>query len=281
MSTDNLPTVINFNDPKIVATLKQTVAQGLTDEEFSVFAHFCGGTKLNPFKKETWAIKAGGRLQIMTGINGYWAIANSHPQFDGAETGMIDKNGEWVKSVPGNDFIGAWCRVHRKDRKIPMEGEAMLSDYRKSSPIWQNSPRIMIKKVAQSIALRQAFPQELNGTYTEEEMPTEYAAPVKGGAPKITIDAVAEAPRKAEAVEMIRYDLSSMTLTPEQTERMKKHCSYDEEAGIWLCTKSLGPKLEKYKVGKSLSKQPKPETKEALPEWLEAANEAQKEQEES
>ena len=167
---------IDFAAPKMIETLKATVAQGLNDPEFAVFAEHCKATGLNPFKKEVWAIKAGGRLQIMTGINGYWQIANRHPQFDGAETGMITKAGEWVKSVPGNDFIGAWCRVHRKDRKVAMEGEALLSDYQKSTPIWTQTPRIMIKKVAESIALRKAFPQELNGLYTEEEMPPQFAA---------------------------------------------------------------------------------------------------------
>lgn len=168
--------IIKYDDPKVIETLKQTVAINATDAEFGMFAAFCKSTGLNPFKKEIWFIKAGGRVQLMTGINGYWQIANSHPQFDGAETGMIDKAGEWVKSVPGADFVGAWCKIYRKDRRIPMEGEAFLSDYRKSSPLWQNSPRIMIKKVAQSIALRQAFPQELNGLYTAEEMPQEFGA---------------------------------------------------------------------------------------------------------
>lgn len=167
--------IINFNDKKVIETLRQTVAMGLTDPEMFLFAEHCKGTGLNPFKKEVWAIKAGGRLQIMTGINGYWQIANRHPQFDGAETGMIDANGEFVKSVPDNSFVGAWCRVHRKDRKIPMEGEAFLVDYKKNTPIWSQTPRIMIKKVAESIALRKAFPQELNGTYTEEEMPASYS----------------------------------------------------------------------------------------------------------
>jgi hypothetical protein len=170
-------TVVNYSDPHIVKVLKHTVAQGATDAEFALFLEYCKSTKLNPFKKEIWFIKAGGRVQLMTGINGYWTIANAHPDFDGAEAGMINKDGEWVKSVGDNSFIGAWCRIYRKDRKFPMEGEAMMADYDTGNGLWKFKPRIMIKKVAESIALRKAFSQELNGLYTEEEMPEKYKAP--------------------------------------------------------------------------------------------------------
>ena len=34
---------------------------------------------------------------------------------------------------------------------------------------------MMLQKVAKSVALREAFPQELGGMYTEEEMPDDYA----------------------------------------------------------------------------------------------------------
>jgi len=246
MTNENLPTTIDLNDKKMIATLKSTVAQGLTDEEFAVFAQFVSSTKLNPFKKEVWAIKAGGRLQIMTGINGYWSIANSNPQFDGAETGMINKTGEWVKSVPGADFIGAWCKVYRKDRKIPMEAEAMLTDYRKTSPLWQNSPRIMIKKVAQSIALRQAFPQELNGSVTEEEMPREYTIIPDNTVKQETI----VAPQAVIAADPVRYAIPD--ITREQELYLEKRGAHKDADGVWIAPTDLGPKLAKYRemVGK-------------------------------
>lgn len=168
-------TVLDFNSNDVVKTLKETVAQGLTNSEFALFAEHCKSTKLNPFKKEVWAIKAGGRLQLMTGINGYFTIANSHPQYDGYEEGYIGKNGEELPDTyAGNDYQGAWCKVYRKDRRMPAKGVAFNAEYNKGHGNWKTMPRVMILKCAESIALRKAFPQELNGTYTAEEMPKEF-----------------------------------------------------------------------------------------------------------
>ena len=71
------------NNLEMLQALRNTVAPGLTEPEFLLFAEMCRATGLNPATKEIWAIKAGGRLQLMTGINGFLRIANSHPQFDG------------------------------------------------------------------------------------------------------------------------------------------------------------------------------------------------------
>lgn len=167
MSNENLPAKIDYNSAEVIKTLKATVARDLTNEEFALFAQHCKGTGLNPFKKEVWAIKAANRLQIMTGINGFLAIANSHPQFDGMEV-EVDNDEKPTKAI---------CRVYRKDRKYPAEGVALLKEYAKDTPIWRQMPRVMLTKVAKSIALREAFPQELNGMYTQEEMPSEYEEP--------------------------------------------------------------------------------------------------------
>jgi phage recombination protein Bet len=167
----HVPTLLNaaidFSDRTIVQTLKSTVAQNLTDSEFLLFAEHCKATRLNPFKKEVWAIKAGGRLQIMTGINGFLAIANAHPQYDGMEV-EVDDDTKPTKAT---------CKVYRKDRKFPAVGVALMREYGKDSPVWKQMPRVMLTKVAKSIAIREAFPQELNGLYTVEEMPSGYNVP--------------------------------------------------------------------------------------------------------
>ena len=270
---------VDFADRGTVAVLKQTVAVGATDSEFAMFAEFCKSTHLNPFKKEIWFIKVNGRVQMMTGINGYWSIANSHPLFDGAETGMISRQGEWVKTIGNDDFIGAWCRVYRKDRRVAMEGEALLKDYRKKSPLWDNSPRIMIKKVAQSIALRQAFSQELNGLYTEEEMPREYAAPLKS----MIVEPTPQAARRIE--HKIAYNFGDNALTEKQADFVLHNCDFDPVTGIHWAAKDFGAKLEKYRVNNSAravvvepTEEPSAESDDVL-SWQEEADAAIEESE--
>ena len=178
--------LINYADPAMVETLKATVAAGATDAEFVMFAELCKATGLNPFKKEVWFVKSKGyrnkqgedvpgKCQIMTGVNGYLAIANRHPQFDGMETEVVrdEKTGKPIKAI---------CKVYRKDRRVAHTADAYFSEYYQPTfsgkqGIWDKLPSVMIAKVAKSLALREAFSQELNGLYTEEEMPKEFAAP--------------------------------------------------------------------------------------------------------
>ena len=190
---------IDYNSKEVVDTLIATVAQGLNKQEFSLFAEHCKSTGLNPFKKEVWAIKANNRLQLMTGINGYFTIANRHPEFDGYEEGFVGKDGqELPDTYQGSDYIGAWCRVHRKDRKIPAKGVAFKNEYEKNYGNWKTMPKSMLLKCAESIALRKAFPQELNGTYTAEEMPVEYSQTVEVVQPKPILQSLKTADQIAE-----------------------------------------------------------------------------------
>jgi len=238
--------IVKYEDKGIIETLKATVAQGLNDSEFKLFTEFCKSTGLNPFKKEIWAIKAGGRLQLMTGINGFQAIANANEEYDGMESGLITPDGSYAtQAYPTNDFIGAWARVYRKDRKMPLEAVAMLGEYKKSTPIWQNMTRIMILKCAKSVALREAFPQQLNGLYTAEEMPSEYSeAPAARPISNIVVAEVSE--KKASyAYEIWQLDEKKQTAAQRYLE--ENNAQFDEETSRWVSTKQL-KRLEAYEV---------------------------------
>ena len=91
--TDNVPapnaTGLDYTDEKLLKVIKDSVAHEATPEEFQFFVEYCKSTRLNPFKREVWFVKTKGytnkkgyavpaKVQIMTGINGYLAIANSH-----------------------------------------------------------------------------------------------------------------------------------------------------------------------------------------------------------
>lgn len=159
-------TTTQSNPLELLNALRNSVAPGLTDAEFQLFGEIVRSTGLNPITKEVWAIKAGGRLQLMTGINGFLKIANSHPQYDGMEVDY-----EWDE----NRLVSATAKVYRKDRRFPSVATAYMAEYAKPTPIWKQMPSVMLAKCAKSLAIREAFIQELGGLYTAEEMPPQYA----------------------------------------------------------------------------------------------------------
>lgn len=206
MSDSALTSTINYNDEKALRLIQNTIAPTATPEEFGMFVEYCKSTGLNPFKKEIWFIKTPGyrkkdgtnapaRVQIMTGINGYLAIANRHSQFDGMECTV-----EYKEKGDSKVIVGATAKVYRKDRKYPSIATALWEEYYKPNPygnkgVWEQMPSIMIAKCAKSLALREAFPQELNGLYTEEEMPAAYQVP------KATVAAPAEPVEELQLVD--------------------------------------------------------------------------------
>lgn len=248
--------VMTNKNLEMLHALRNSVAPGLTDPEFTLFAEICRTTGLNPMTKEIWAIKAGGRLQLMTGINGFLKIANSHPQYDGMEViNEIDDKG---------NLVSCTVRVHRKDRKYPSVATAYMHEYAKPSPIWKTMPSIMLAKCAKSLAIREAFIQELGGLYTQEEMPNEFASYNVKPEPSATVGiseneevaanrkanevvasddelpweaAVKDDKRKRSKAVKTRYDLS--TLADKQLEAAKAYLimSACREIGdnLWEC----------------------------------------------
>ena len=160
-----------------IAVLRNTVAQGLNDHEFAMFLEMVKATKLNPFKREIWAIKTKdytnkrgerveGKLQVFTGFMGFLAIANKHPQYDGCECEVVRKDDGSI------DY--AECKVYRKDRSRPSVAKVYWSEFYKpgfngKESNWDKMGNVMITKVAKSHAHREAFPQELGDCYVPEE----------------------------------------------------------------------------------------------------------------
>lgn len=146
---------------KQIELLRSTFCKDANTQEFGMFLELCKATGLNPFLKEVWFIKMGGRPIIMTSRDGYMKIANSNPAFDGMESGTIDDN----EGKP----IKGYCKVYRKDRKFPIYCEAKFNEYYNTkNPIWNQYPSAMIQKVAEVMALKRSF--SISGLVTKEEM---------------------------------------------------------------------------------------------------------------
>lgn len=264
--TDNVPapnaTGLDYTDEKLLKVIKDSVAHEATPEEFQFFVEYCKSTRLNPFKREVWFVKTKGytnkkgyavpaKVQIMTGINGYLAIANSHPQFDGMEEPVYEhgKDGNIIKCS---------VKVWRKDRRVASTGVAFFSEYFAGndykSTNWDTKPHHMIAKIAKAIALREAFPQELNGTHVEEEFDMEknergdYEAALERTRRELEAKE-AEAAAKA-ANQIFFYDLKEMSEASAESAKsylQKAGATWEQDRGVWASKKDL-PKLVNFRV---------------------------------
>jgi phage recombination protein Bet len=167
-----------------IELIKRTIAEGATDDELRLFVKQCERTGLDPFSrqihfvKRTWTDRGGKeqtKVSIQTGIDGFRLIADRTADYAGqTPKEWCGPDGCW-RDVWLSDEPPAAARagVYRKGWAHPLFAVARWSEYKQSTPIWSQLPALMLGKCAESLALRAAFPQELSGLYTTEEVADE------------------------------------------------------------------------------------------------------------
>jgi len=169
--------------PEQIDLIKRTVAKGATDDEMAMFIHQCNRTKLDPLARQIYSIrrkswnKTTGKFDenqtIQVSIDGLRLVAERSKQYEGQTPAeWCDENGVWtnvwLKSTPPS---AAKVGVYRAHFKEPLVAVAKFSSYvQETGPMWKKMPEVMIAKVAEALALRKAFPQDLSGLYTTDEM---------------------------------------------------------------------------------------------------------------
>ena len=76
--------------------------------------------------------------------------------------------------------------IHRKGSSHPFVGVARFADYNAGQGLWSKMPAAMIAKCSEALALRKAFPADMSGVYSTDEMEQAAVEPV-------TVTAVAPA----------------------------------------------------------------------------------------
>ena len=166
-----MTTALALWTPEQTQLISTTIAPGCSADELRLFAYACQRTGLDPFSKQIYAIKRGGKMTIQAGIDGLRSIAERTGQLDGSETYWCGDDGVWADVWLGSKPpAAAKTIIHRKGSSHPFVGVARFADYNAGQGLWSKMPAAMIAKCSEALALRKAFPADLSGVYSTDEM---------------------------------------------------------------------------------------------------------------
>jgi phage recombination protein Bet len=212
--------------PEQTQLISTTIAPGCSPDELKLFAYACQRTGLDPFSRQIYAIKRGGKMTISSGIDGLRSIAERTGQLDGSSSYWCGEDGVWVDVwLSSKPPAAAKTIIYRKGCAHPFTATARFADFNAGQGLWSKMPSVMIAKCSEAQALRRAFPADLSGVYSTDEMDqavepvtvtTAPALPAKGDAKifqagKVAIakaDSIAKLTEVTDRMETRKGDLS-------------------------------------------------------------------------
>lgn len=170
--------------PSIIRNYLVNGNGNVSDQEVVMFLNLCRFQHLNPFLREAYLIKFGSQpATIVTGKEVFTKRARRNKDYKGFEAGIIvsDGNGNIENRtgtfrLPDEHLVGGWAKVYVDGFSSPVESAVSLDEYiglKKDGEVngqWQKKPATMIRKVALVQALREAFPEDFQGMYSQEEV---------------------------------------------------------------------------------------------------------------
>lgn len=153
-------------------------ADQVTDQEVLLFAKLCQYQGLNPFLREAYLVKYGSSpAQTITSKAALEKRAARCKDYRGFEAGIIIRRPDGtIEQRPGTFYaeeeqlVGGWAKVYVDGYVVPVEATATLREYSTGKALWASKPATMIRKVAKVCALREAFPDDMQGMYAAEEL---------------------------------------------------------------------------------------------------------------
>jgi phage recombination protein Bet len=171
-TTQNKQLISNDFSSEKIALIKNTVAKDATDIELQFFVEQCKRTGLDPVTKQIYFIKdKNGKVNIQTSIDGLRLIAERSDKYEGQTPPLwCGSDGVW-KDVWLSSNPPSACKIGvlKNGFKEPLIAVAIFNEYNAKNFIWNNKPTLMIAKVAEALALRKAFPNDMSGIYSEDE----------------------------------------------------------------------------------------------------------------
>ena len=178
-----------------VAIIKNTVAKGTTDLELAYFLNVSKSYGLSPFKKEVWCYKdARGNVIVFAGRDGHLAAAQKDRRWNGISSSEVRENDNFTMDIPAGKvnhtygmkdrgkIVGAYAICKPRGCEIATIEWVTMEAYDKGHSTWKSDPAAMIKKVAETHALKKAY--GLSGLASEYDFEvvneTAYPANIEG-----------------------------------------------------------------------------------------------------
>ena len=181
-------TTHGFEQEQIDIIKNQIAPKGTTNDELALFLMYCERTGLDPFarqiylsERKTWNQDRRDydvKRSPETTIDGFRLIAERTNEYQG-QVGPFwcGADGEWKDVwLPEQHPVAAKVGVWRKGFKEVLWGIALYKEYVQTkkdgvpNSMWQKMAANQLAKCAEALALRKAFPRELSGMYSKEEM---------------------------------------------------------------------------------------------------------------
>jgi phage recombination protein Bet len=164
--------LITFSDDQ-VGLIKRTIANDATDDELALFLHQAQKTGLDPLARQIhfqkYNTKSGPKIAIITGIDGYRLVADRTGKYAGSDEPVFE--GRIEGKYPAKATVTVWKLV--ANQRMPFSASVYWEEYYpgdKKGFQWRKMPHVMLAKCAEAAALRKAFPADLSGVYTSDEM---------------------------------------------------------------------------------------------------------------
>ena len=166
MTETALATIVVTDDQ--IALVKRTIAQGATDEELRLFLFDCKRQGVHPLDRMLHFTKRGGRYTPITSIDLMRTRAADTSECAGIDDAVFP---------PDDDGLPKWASVTvyrlTDGKPYPYKATARWTEYYPGDAqgmMWRKMPHTMLGKCAEALALRKAFPKQLQGLYAREEM---------------------------------------------------------------------------------------------------------------
>lgn len=169
LTAEKIASLTGFK-PEEVAIIKNTVAKGTTDTELAYFLNVARSVELSPFNKEVWCYKDGkGNVIIFAGRDGFLKRAQQSKLWNGMTSFEVCAKDEFSMDVAKGEvnhkpnfkdrgeIIGAYAIVKPHGCELPTVEWADIKVYDKKKNTWETHKADMIKKVAETHALKKAF----------------------------------------------------------------------------------------------------------------------------